>query len=283
MFDIMMVVCEKEEITQEAVERVIRYKPPTSRFIVLDNYCKGHMKDFLLQLAGEGKIERCRVKNRIGAPSGRNLLLKKCTTEFVLSLDDDVHVNEGWYKDAWDVINQYPKCAMVAPCGGRIGRIRDAWWPVGYNSAALPVGIETEANFSAPSSNCEKGRLIDSVPSMHILFRLAAVRQVGGFDPIYDPFICEDADLCFKLWEAKWEIRLARASLSHVGGGGKTHALIEATGASVAAIAQAHMEILYQRWEKKWTDAHKVDGGDFYPDELTEWEYNAGRFRKIGG
>jgi len=283
VFDIIMIVCDKLGVSKEAVDRVIKYKPTTSRFIVLNNGSKDGIQDYLRQLAGEKHIELVQTDTRIGAPSGRNILLTHCNTEFVLSIDDDVWVDEGWWKDEWEVINKYPRCAIVAPCGGRISRIRDRWTPVGYNSANSPIGAEPIPNFRDQSSNCEKGRLIDSVPTMQVMMRLSAIREVGCFDTRFDPFLAEDADLCFALWEKGWECRIARSALSHYAGGGQSHEMTQQKlGRSVATISQEHMELLYEKWEKKWSDAHKVNGRDFYPDEITEWEYKYGKHHTVG-
>ena len=46
--------------------------------------------------------------------------------------------------------------------------------------------------------------------------------------------------------------------------------------------AAEHMNPLYEKWEKKWEDAHKVNGRDFYPDEVTKWEYRYGKHHMWG-
>jgi len=46
--------------------------------------------------------------------------------------------------------------------------------------------------------------------------------------------------------------------------------------------AAEHMNPLYEKWEKKWEDAHKVNGRDFYPDKVTKWEYRYGKHHMVG-
>lgn len=46
-------------------------------------------------------------------------------------------------------------------------------------------------------------------------YRLAAVRELGGFDPMYAPFYWEDLDLCYRAWKRGWKVTYKPGSVVH--------------------------------------------------------------------
>ncbi len=63
-------------------------------------------------------------------------------------------------------------------------------------------------------------REVDFASGAALLIRRESFERVGGFDPVYRPAYYEDVDLCFRVRQAGWSIRVEpTARVVHAGGG----------------------------------------------------------------
>ena len=140
---------------------------------------------------GEGPLTAAR-----GRQAGLALLLERHPDlELVQFIDGDCILEPGWIDDAAAHLDAQPQTAGV--CGRRAEeRVDESTW-----SALIDIDWDIPAG---------------QVPYFggDVLARVAAVQQVGGWDPTL--IAGEEPELCFRLRQAGWDIdRLARPATRH--------------------------------------------------------------------
>lgn len=66
--------------------------------ILNQGYIDQPIKDYLSKLSERENIEVELCSRNLGCPAGRNKLLKKINTEYVMTLDDDIYLPKNWFK-----------------------------------------------------------------------------------------------------------------------------------------------------------------------------------------
>ena len=242
MFEVMMVVCDKQNLTKKSVCRLLDYAPGNYNVVIVDNASTDAIVGVLSRRCSQEQIKLLRLKERVGPAAARSAGLRIAEADVVIAMDDDVWVQgDGWYEAMLGVLMEHPETALVGPCGSCVpAAITDNWTHHGYENApyfgeATPSGVP--------------GMLLDIIPGMCIAFRRERVVQVGFWDVCYDPFTAQDADLSLKLKSAGWDLRLAPVDVYHFGGGGQSHLLVErVTGESVNVTAGRSMGKFFKRW-----------------------------------
>lgn len=249
-FDVVCVVCEKPEITRTTIERLSKFAPKDSTLIFVMNGCSEEYWSACVRDFPEAVMVK--TEKRIGVAAARNIGLKRASGEIVFSIDDDVWVDEGWYEESLRVLQEYEDVALVGPCGVLINEILP--WDFDREDS----GYEDREFWGNPSPTAPPGKRLDSIPGMHQAIKLDRLRAVGCFDEAYDPLVAQDADLCMKLKEKGWSLRIARAKVHHFGEGTCSHKQAEElVGKSIKEIAEKSLRLFYDRWHDK---PHLLEG-----------------------
>ena len=136
--------------------------------------------------------------------------------EFLLFLNPDAVIAESDLEQLVDDLVAHPSTAAVSP---RLllanGREQCAWWPFPSPSEtwreALGVHKLRPARPGADGA-------VPFVAGTCLLVRRRAFEAVGGFDERFWLY-GEDADLCRRLWNAGWRVRIVPDAVAvHVGG-----------------------------------------------------------------
>jgi mycofactocin glycosyltransferase len=144
-----------------------------------------------------------RLAVNLGPGAARNAGLTWLGTQggdakYVIFLDADVDPgpNPDWYLPLLALCEQNPRLAVVAPRiasqpgGSRLAR---------YESSRSPLDLGSE------SGRVQPGTRIGYLPSTALFCRVAALEEVGGFDP--NLRYGEDVDLIWRLLDAGWTCR----------------------------------------------------------------------------
>jgi N-acetylglucosaminyl-diphospho-decaprenol L-rhamnosyltransferase len=162
-----------------------------------------------------------------GAAANRGIAA--CSAPYVLLLNSDTVVRPGTLRALAGYLERHPRAGLAGPrlenpdgtlqrsCFAFLGTARMAVEKsrLGRWLGAIPVLRERWLVHHGPY---DRPRTAPWVLGAALALRRAAFDAVGGFDPGFFLY-GEEVDLCFRLWQAGWEVHFAPvATVVHLGG-----------------------------------------------------------------
>lgn len=132
-----------------------------------------------------------------------NYAAARARGHYLMFLNNDTQVTEGWLKALVDLIRSDPTIGMV---GSKLvypdGRLQEAGGIIwsdgsGWNYGRLDDPDKAEYNYVKD---------VDYISGAAILLSRALWEQIGGFDERYAPAYCEDSDLAFAVRRAGYRV-----------------------------------------------------------------------------
>jgi len=173
-----------------------------TEIVVVDN---ASTDDSLLELHTYPRVNVLQQPVNRGFAGGANAGLDAVETPLAVILNPDVEVEptfgsavlRAFSADARlgvaGALLTYPGTSTVQHAGGIVDRPRLTTRHRHYQDDVSAIGAESVA--------------VDFVTGGAMALRMAAVRQVGGFDEQFSPVYYEDVDLCYELRRAGWRVR----------------------------------------------------------------------------
>jgi GT2 family glycosyltransferase len=143
------------------------------------------------------------IKNIVVLRNKHNLgFLKNCNHaasfakgDYIHFLNNDTEVTSGWLFSLSELLDKDPQIGIA---GSKLvypdGRLQEAGGIIWQNASAWNYGHKQNAD--APEFNYVKE--VDYISGASIMIRKSLWQKVGGFDEIYSPAYCEDADIAFE-------------------------------------------------------------------------------------
>jgi GT2 family glycosyltransferase len=159
--------------------------------------------------------------------------------EYILFLNNDVIVREGWLSTLVETIEQYPNCGAVGPKFLNMnGSLQEAGSYVMHDAKVVMYGSSKSA-FQPEFSYL---REVDYCSAACLLVKANLFREVGGLDERFVPAYYEDPDLCFKLKQLGFKVVFQpKAVVFHHGVGSRPYSK-----------AQKLVETNRQKFLDKW-------------------------------
>ena len=145
-----------------------------------------------------------RLERRSGSPIASNTVIANCKNEIIIFMDNDVKVEPDFIAPALPHFED-PSVFAVAmrahrfdkttfQSGGQVGRFSRGF-------------IRAWENYDvAEDRRAAAGELYSLYGiTAHVAFRKSMFTQMGGFDPLYSPYIWEDTDLGYRAWKRGWK------------------------------------------------------------------------------
>jgi len=215
------------EYTRRCLSSVARHTPPSNRVFVLDNGSTDGSPEWLSSRAGLNVILS---PSNLGVPAGRNLLIYEIVRSsddgFLIFLDNDVEVSEGWCEPFLKLFAERPEVGIAGPVGHRI-----------------IVHDDTRELLPSPESAPEP---VDVVSGFCFWVRTEAVHAVGLFDETLGPFWHEDDDYCIRALHLGYEVYAApEAPVAH-----HAHKSGAAEDAGLQEASKQNQRYLAEKWRK---------------------------------
>ncbi len=191
-----------------------------SKVIVVDNASSD--QSVALMIKQYPSNEYWQLTENLGFAAGNNRAIEKCSTEFVALLNPDAYPQADWLARLIDATARYPQAASF---GSRQLSDTDANVVDGVGDVYHFSGLVWRNGHGRPQilEDLEDGEIFSPCAGA-ALYRLCALKEVGGFDADFFCYV-EDIDLGFRLRLAGWKsMYVANAVVKHVGGattGGK--------------------------------------------------------------
>jgi GT2 family glycosyltransferase len=188
---ILAIIIDKErpEETQEAIYSV--YRQADSLMI------RGYDLDI--------DVWKNSAANNKGVAEPTNLIVNNNKSDFLLLMDNDAVLDDGFLDACFEIIEERPRCAVVC---GRVKQTRDDSILTSklLNSVKEMYQEGDDQFFDVYGlSDPNKPSKVGVYAGTGCLVRTDAFLQAGGYDPKYFAYYCE-AQLAAKLIQKGWEI-----------------------------------------------------------------------------
>jgi GT2 family glycosyltransferase/tetratricopeptide (TPR) repeat protein len=253
---IIVLCCNQLEFTRQCLESVVRCTRHPYELILVDNGSIDGTREYLEELRSRAipslpltayhspltpPIEIIHNESNLGYPAGCNQALSRSQGRFLVFLNNDVIVTDGWL----DCL-----VSWATRDGSNIGLVG----PV-TNAATEPQQISVDYSdladlpaFAACRRQDKAGRAlnVDRLTGFCLLVRREVFEKVGNFDEQFGLGFFDDDDLCVRAREAGFQLILAEDVFVHHFGSRTFRGLgIDCTQQIVSN---------FERFKKKWGD-----------------------------
>jgi N-acetylglucosaminyl-diphospho-decaprenol L-rhamnosyltransferase len=169
------------------------------------------------------------ARDNRGYGAAANLGVRRSATPYVLLLNSDTQIAPGALDRLSDYLDAHPRAAIVGPrLRGPTGVLEPSCHPpLGTLRSVLEKGRAGRALARLPGVGSrwalfnwthDRPRPVPWVTGAALAFRRAAFDALGGFDEEYFMY-AEEADLCWRAYQAGWEVHFAPVTdVMHRGG-----------------------------------------------------------------
>ncbi len=201
-----------------------------------------------------GVVREVRHSVNLGFLGNCNAAAQTASGDVLVLLNNDTVILSGWLEGLVDALRADPRVGMAGSkllnwngtlqeAGGIFWRDGSAW-NFGRNADAL----QPEFNYL---------KEVDFCSGASIALPMTVWRELNGFDPLYKPAYCEDADLAFRVRQSgRKVIYQPRSELIHHEG--RSHGRDISVG--IKAYQVRNMAKLFERWKSVLEADHFANG-----------------------
>lgn len=148
-------------------------------------------------------ITYLRNPENLGFVRSCNKGAEKARGKYILFLNNDVQVTEGWIEELVKTFEDFPDVGAVGP---KIiypnNRLQEAGAIVNRDCSTHLIGLLDDPEL--PRYNYIRD--VDYCSGVCLIVEAKKFREIGGFDDNFAPSYCEDVDLCFRLRQQGFRI-----------------------------------------------------------------------------
>lgn len=119
---ITLIVAPRERFgyVQPSLESIYKHTKLPFDLVYIDVNSPGYLRSYLVKAAAQNNFTLLRTSRFLSPNQVRNLGLSQVTTDYVLFIDNDIHVSPGWLEKLWNCA-QETDAAVVSPlvCVGK--------------------------------------------------------------------------------------------------------------------------------------------------------------------
>jgi GT2 family glycosyltransferase len=204
-------------------------------------------------LARVGGIVLHRNATNLGYLRTCNAAAEAARGRFIVLLNNDTRVLPGWLDALIGSFTELPRAGLI---GSKLlypdGTLQEAGAIIWRDASAWNYGRNDDPN----RPHYTHAREVDYVSAASVAIPADVWRDLGGFDPVFAPAYCEDADFCLRLrrhGRAAWYQPASRV-IHYEGRTSGTD-----TGSGIKAYQRVNAGKLFLRWREQLA-AHRPNG-----------------------
>jgi GT2 family glycosyltransferase/Tfp pilus assembly protein PilF len=223
---IIILCCNELEYTRQCLDSVLKYTRHPYELILVDNGSTDGTREYLQEVRSHVlpvlplttnnspltpcPIEIIRNETNLGYPAGCNQALTRSSGRYLVFLNNDTIVTEGWLDGLIaGVTHDWPQMGLVGPVTNAATEPQQI--SVDYaDLAGLPA-------FAARQRQEKAGQAlrVDRLTGFCLLVRREVFEQVGNFDEQFGLGFFDDDDLCVRAREAGFQLLVAEDVFVH--------------------------------------------------------------------
>jgi GT2 family glycosyltransferase len=209
------------EHTMRCLQSVEQYTPELHEVIIVDNASTDATLDYLRQYqSAHPNVQVIFNKENKGFAGGNNQGLVLARGEYVLLLNNDTIVTDGWLTRMLAVFKNHPEVGLVGPMSNYVSG------PQLINNVPYK-NMKQMHRFAKQLADKYRGQSADifRVVGFCLMIRRVVVDRVGGLDEKFGTGNFEDDDFCIRAAIAGFKARIVKDVFIHHVGGQTFHAL----------------------------------------------------------
>lgn len=240
---IVILTHNQVEYTKLCLESIESFVNVDHEIIFVDNASTDGTIEYLTGIVEKNKNYSLITNsaNR-GYAAGNNMGIYVAKGEFVLIMNNDILVTKGAVESLINLLKNHEQTVLAGPKTNFVkGRQLDL--EAEYSS------IEEMINYAERISVQNKGKtaLTEFLVGFMFLGRTKLLREAGGFDELFGIGNYEDNDLCRKLSEMGYDLRIAEDSFVHHFG----HVSFNASAVDYNELIEKNKKIYEDKWNGK--------------------------------
>lgn len=198
---IVIPVYNQIHYTYLCLQSILEHTTDVSYEVIIADDVSSDATEHLSEFAENIKI--CRNTENQGFLKNCNNAAKAASGQYIMFLNNDTQVTEGWLRTLVELIEGDSSIGMV---GSKLvypdGRLQEAGgilWSdgSGWNYGRLDNPDKADYNYVKD---------VDYISGAAILLSVSLWKQIGGFDERFAPAYCEDSDLAFEVRKAGYRV-----------------------------------------------------------------------------
>lgn len=252
MTSIIILTFNQLRFTKDCLKSVYQHTNIPFELILVDNGSTDDTRDYLINFAQANKnVELIFNDNNLGFAAGCNQGLRKVHGDYVLLLNNDVIVTEGWLEKLISHLEQSPDIGMAGPVSNSVsGDQLVEKVPYGKSIKGMQ---KFARNLSIRNSGKTTG--IVRLVGFCLLIRKEVIEVIGGLDENYLSGNFEDDDLCLRSYIAGYKNIIAHDVFIHHYG--------SMTFKGNAIDYQATMKRNLRYFADKWKNIVEINGNGY--------------------
>lgn len=195
-----------KQFLKRCLNSVLLEKEKPFEIILVDNGSTDGSAEFIRkEWDNEKRLKLIVLEKNVGAAKARNIGVQNSSSPYILILDNDTKIKQGWFDKIIDFINQHPNLGLAQPKlltmdTNKFNYAGDLIGPFGF-LIERARGAEDRGQFDK----------VDKIFSLNIasaFFRKEVFEQLGGFDEDYYLY-WEETDLAWRTWLAGYQVLFA--------------------------------------------------------------------------
>jgi GT2 family glycosyltransferase/tetratricopeptide (TPR) repeat protein len=245
---IIVLCCNQLEYTRLCLESVRRCTRPPYELVLIDNGSTDGTAEYLeevRQAPGPWRVVVLRNEHNVGFPAGCNQGLAQARGRYVVFLNNDTVLTEGWLEGlVRAALRDWPLVGLVGAVTNASRAPQQV--PVDYR------GLEGVEAFSARRLRDFAGQAleVERLTGFCLLARREVLERVGCFDERFGLGFFDDDDVCVRVRQAGFRLRVAQDVFVHHFG-----------SRTFTALGVDHRQLLqenFERFRDKWGAAETV-------------------------
>ena len=240
---IVILTHNQVEYTKLCLESIESFLNVDHEIIFVDNASNDGTVEYLAGVVEKNKNYSLitNSENR-GYAAGNNIGINVAKGEFVLIMNNDILVTEGAVESLISLLKNQEQTVLVGP---KTNFVKGSQ----LDLEAEYSSIEEMLNYAERISVQNKGKtaLTEFLVGFMFLGRTKLLREAGGFDESFGVGNYEDNDLCRKLTEKGYDLRIAEDSFVHHFG----HVSFNASSVDYNELVEKNKKIYEDKWNGK--------------------------------
>lgn len=246
LVSIVMLTYNQLEDTKICVESLFKHTSDVNfELVFVDNGSKDDTKTYLESLKTEHKninIKTIYNEENLGFACANNQGIEFAEGEYVLLLNNDVILTDGWLSRMIQIAESDNKIGMVAPCTNHASGRQ----VVAFSGTESDDDEIQEFSKTVLTKNAGKWISVSRVIGFCMLIKREVLFKVGVLDELFGPGGYEDYDYCMRLKHEKYDIVIATDTfIFHIGGKGYS-----SNNMNYSDLRRKNIELLIDKWTR---------------------------------
>jgi glycosyltransferase involved in cell wall biosynthesis/predicted Zn-dependent protease len=239
---IIILCCNEVHYTRQCVDSILKHARPPYELIFVDNGSTDATPTYLEETKsrpGPDRFVILRNENNRGFPAGCNQGLNHAHGHYVVFLNNDTIVTEGWLDGLihWS-LQEWPKIGLVGAVTNYAPPPQEVIGNNGDLDALPSFALRRRREFAGKALDVER------LSGFCLLGRREVLQQVGGFDERFGLGFFDDDDLCVRVRQCGYRLLVAlNVYIHHFG---------NRTFAGLGLDSRKHLEENLERFKAKW-------------------------------